>query len=344
MKKGSFIIQGITVSLLTLVLFQCNNQFASEYVTPITAADSTISSRFKSVWEEIEASAFDSTVQSNSAREMYALYLGNPNSDERDRAISYAFMMWGNIGETKVLEEAVTNIDRDSQVWHDIVPYIPNAYGRHDYRNVEKAFLFMDELKDDLTHPLSKSQTLYFLLDYYQFRDEQKFYEASNELIDLAADSFFVRSARKKLNEHENLNIDDVAPDFSAPLLSGDTFTLSQKETDYLLLDFWATWCGPCLGDLPELKKIHEQYASDRFQILGISLDYQLADLTNYLEEKPLKWPQTYQEKVWDDTITNDYSILNIPMNYLIGPEGTIVAKDLSMEELREKLEELLDS
>lgn len=341
-KRFIFYRSVIVSSILLFVVLNCTRSPQSNYVEPITADDATLQTRFKSVWKEIEAAEFDSTVQSNAAKEMYALYLGNPDSDERNRAISYAFMMWGNIGETEVLEEALKKIPYDSEVWHDIVPYLPNAFGRHDYRNVEKAFLFMDQLHPKLTNTLSKSQTLYSLLDYYEFRNEQKFYDATNQIIELSADSYFVNSAKKKLNAHENLNIGNPAPDFTASFLSGESFTLSQKETDYLLLDFWATWCGPCLADLPELKQIHTDFAGSKFQIIGISLDEQLTDLTSYLEQKPLAWPQIYQQNTWNDTITTPYSILNIPMNYLIGPDGDIVAKDLSMEELRTELEEVL--
>lgn len=341
-KRFIFYRSVIVSSLLLFVVLNCTRSPQSNYAEPVMADEATIQARFKSVWKEIEDAEFDSTVQSDAAKEMYALYLGNPDSDERNRAISYAFMMWGNIGETEVLEEALTKISYESEVWHDIVPYLPNAYGLHDYRNVEKAFLLMDELQKKLTDPMSKSQTLYRLLDYYEFRDEQKFYDACNTLIELDADSYFVTSAKKKLNEHENLNIGDPAPDFAATFLSGKPFTLSQKETDYLLLDFWATWCGPCLADLPELKRIHADFAGSEFQIIGISLDEQLTDLTSHLEQKPLPWPQIYQQNTWNDIITTPYSILNIPMNYLIGPDGEIVAKDLSMEELRIELEEVL--
>ena len=336
------LIHFATGLVVLLFFFYCQKKPASEYVEPIFAADSTITMNINAAWSSIRDAEYDSLVQSQSAKKMYALYLGNPSSEAAEKAVAYAFMMWGNIGETVVLEEAVTKVDRNSDIWHDFIAFIPNAYGRHDFRNVEQAFLLLDYLKDELTHPMSKSQALYYLLDYYQFRDEQKFLDACNELIDLEADSYFVSAGKKQLNAYENLNIGDPAPDFSEPLLSGELFTLSDNTGKYLFLDFWATWCGPCLADLPELKQINEDFTSKNFQIVGISLDEQLEDLTSYLNKQPIPWPQIYQKKTWNDTITTSYSILSIPSNFLIDPYGNIIAKDLSMEELREKLEEIM--
>ena len=115
------------------------------------------------------------------------------------------------------------------------------------------------------------------------------------------------------------------------------------KEGKWVLIDFWATWCGPCRGELPYLKTAYEKYADKGFTIYGVSLDSNLNDWLSFLEKEQMTWPNVNASETGKpDPIVEKYAIRTIPANFLISPEGMIVAKDLRGEELEKKLAEVI--
>ena len=130
------------------------------------------------------------------------------------------------------------------------------------------------------------------------------------------------------------------AIDFSLPGPDGKLIAVADFKGRYLLLDFWASWCGPCRAENPNLVKAYTQYREKGFEILGISLDAkaQKEAWIKAIEQDKLGWSQVSDLKGWDCEAAKLYGVRGIPANFLIDPEGNIVAKDLRGEELLSKL------
>jgi thiol-disulfide isomerase/thioredoxin len=109
-----------------------------------------------------------------------------------------------------------------------------------------------------------------------------------------------------------------------------------------VLVDFWASWCGPCRQENPNVVKAYRAYQSRGFTILGISLDNQKDKWVAAIKKDGLVWTHVSDLKGWDNQVAALYGIKGIPMNFLLDKNGNIIAKGLSGEALEKKLAELL--
>jgi len=131
------------------------------------------------------------------------------------------------------------------------------------------------------------------------------------------------------------------APDFTIETLAGQTIALSDLKGKTVLLDFWATWCGPCVVELPKIKEIHETYGDrDDFALIGISLDSDKTALSRFVSTKDLGWPQVVGKTAQDTA--NKYGVQFIPATFIIGPTGKIEASHLNGDALLDKLNSML--
>lgn len=131
------------------------------------------------------------------------------------------------------------------------------------------------------------------------------------------------------------------APDFILSSPGGREIALSDFKGKYVLLDFWASWCAPCLKEVPNLKKIYAQYHPQGFEILSVSLDDKKENWTNAIEKHDLNWQQVSSLKGWKCPVVRLYNVSGIPAMFLIDKEGRIVDSGLRGEELAEKMAEL---
>lgn len=130
------------------------------------------------------------------------------------------------------------------------------------------------------------------------------------------------------------------AIDFTQPDVNGVPVKLSDYRGKYVLIDFWASWCAPCRRENPHLVKTYERFKSKGFEILGISLD-KASDKQRWLnaiEKDKLTWKQVSDLKGWDNEAARLYEVTAIPMNFLIDPQGKIIAKYLRNDDLDNKL------
>jgi len=136
-----------------------------------------------------------------------------------------------------------------------------------------------------------------------------------------------------------------AAPEFKASTLDGKEFQLSDYRGKFVLLDFWATWCGPCLAETPNLKKVHEAFGKrDDFVLIGLSLDRDPEKPRAYLKENQCGWVDGFLGDWGKDKVTQKYGVQGIPSIWLIGPDGKIVHKGLRGEQIYEAVNSALQA
>jgi len=122
-----------------------------------------------------------------------------------------------------------------------------------------------------------------------------------------------------------NVGIGKPAKDFTVKLLNSDkTFTLSKQKGKVILIDFWATWCPPCVKGIPYLKKYYDEHKDKGFEIIGISLDSKKKHVVDYVAKEKLEWLTSCSEKAWMDPLARKYKVNLIPSYWLIDRNGIL--------------------
>ena len=116
--------------------------------------------------------------------------------------------------------------------------------------------------------------------------------------------------------------------------LDGKPFSLDAYKGKVVLLDFWATWCGPCVGELPNVKANYEKYKPQGFDIVGVSLDEDETALRGFIQKREMPWAQLFDGKGWENVDAQTYGVRAIPFTLLLAKDGTIAAVNPRGEEL----------
>jgi thiol-disulfide isomerase/thioredoxin len=161
----------------------------------------------------------------------------------------------------------------------------------------------------------------------------------SPTLDSLRSDPRFEKIRQKMKNI---IGLEKTAKDFTVKLYQGKDFQLSKQKGKVVLIDFWATWCGPCRKEIPNLKQYYQAFKGKGFEIIGISLDKQEKQLKEYLETEKLPWKISYSGKFWNDDTARLYNVHSIPSYWLIDKKGILRYFGLRGEQLKKAVEELL--
>ena len=138
------------------------------------------------------------------------------------------------------------------------------------------------------------------------------------------------------------LVIGNPAVAIKAATSDGKEITLDKYRGKVLLLDFWASWCGPCRQEMPNVKKTYNEFHDKGFEILGISLDDNNAKFRSYVDEQKMPWPQIFDGKGWNSEVGKLYAVNSIPATFLLDRAGKIRYRDLRGNDLYEAVKTLI--
>ncbi|MEG0925461.1 TlpA family protein disulfide reductase [Chryseobacterium sp.] len=157
---------------------------------------------------------------------------------------------------------------------------------------------------------------------------------------------FFIVFSGYALAQNSKIEIGKKAPEITMLKADGNSFSLSTLKGKLVLIDFWATWCGPCVEEQPELKTLYNTYAeqvkSNKFEILGVSLDKNKDSWKKAIDRFNINWLQISDLKFWKSPVAKSYEVDELPFNVIIDGEGTIIAKNLHGKELEDFLKKSL--
>jgi peroxiredoxin len=191
-------------------------------------------------------------------------------------------------------------------------------------------------------HPKSFVSPLVMILNYGNDGDPVMMRPLFDGFTASVKQSYYGNFMESVLARKEGLNIGKPAPLFSQADPQGKPIALASFKGKYVLIDFWASWCGPCRQENPNIVRTYQKFKDKNFEILGVSLDQDKTKWLKAIQDDQLTWAQVSDLKYWRNEVAVQYGVQSIPANFLLDKQGKIIAKGLRGSDLEQTLEKLL--
>ena len=179
-----------------------------------------------------------------------------------------------------------------------------------------------------------------FLMRQYLTPEEVKgYYEKLDKSL---LETKSAKNIKKVLDSMTGNTLGKPAPNFSAPSPEGKTISLKESLGKVTIIDFWASWCGPCRAENPNVVAMYNELHDKGLNIIGVSLDKDATKWKEAIAKDKLTWAHVSNLKFWDEPIAKQYNVQSIPATFILDAKGNIVAKDLRGDALKAKVKELL--
>jgi peroxiredoxin len=156
--------------------------------------------------------------------------------------------------------------------------------------------------------------------------------------------SEYIKDFSAKVAQYKNaVQVGSQAPDINLSSPEGKSVSLSSLRGKYVLIDFWASWCGPCRQENPNVVKMYNKFKGKNFEIYGVSLDREKEKWTQAIAQDGLSWVHVSDLKFWQSAGAEAYGVRSIPATFLLDPNGKVIAKNLRGQALEAKLAEILE-
>jgi peroxiredoxin len=162
------------------------------------------------------------------------------------------------------------------------------------------------------------------------------------QLLEPSMDNKFITLTKNHLEKLKQTEVGKVLPNIELPDADGKLISLESLRGKYVLVDFWATWCTPCIGEIPNLKKTYQKYHDKGFEIYSVSLDNNRGAWLNGIEKHELNWLHVSDLKAFTSPAVKQLVVTYIPHTFLLDPAGIVLGVDLSADELEKILSEQL--
>ncbi|HJT74353.1 MAG TPA: TlpA disulfide reductase family protein [Chitinophaga sp.] len=265
--------------------------------------------------------------------ETFPIATSMKGSEDNKAMQAYQKSFQGLIKQAQALNTEASTINGTDEAAKDAFRKKAAAFNE-EVMNTGKEFIKM--------HP-KQLASLWILVNELSKRVEPgEFEQLFNSLDQPLKETKYGISASKYIRSLKEVSEGEMAEDFSQADMNGNPVKLSSFRGKYVLVDFWASWCGPCRAENPNVVKAFNRFKDKNFTIVGVSLDNNRDRWVAAVKQDNLQWTQLSDLKGWSNEVAQQYNVRAIPANFLIDPKGRIIGRNLRGGDLEAKLEKVL--